>query len=59
MENMRRSTSRDFRINAASLEAALHDASDEDDDDAVSVVEADTSNDTTVGVIWFCMKLAK
>lgn len=39
MEHMKRSTSRDFRINTASLEAALQDLAEEDN--AMEVTTAD------------------
>jgi len=49
MENMKRSTSRDFRINAASLEAALQELSDEEGADESSVHEnSRTRNDGDV-----------
>ena len=35
MEHFKRSTSRDFRINGATLEAALREASSEDDNEEV------------------------
>ena len=47
MADMRRSTSRDFRINAASLEAALHEAARDDEENAVSLVEDDDEADAT------------
>ena len=39
MENIKRSTSRDFRISAASLEAALHELSEEDENSDETIVE--------------------
>jgi len=48
MENIKRSTARDFRINAASLEAALQGLSEEDDDDVeISTVEEQQSTNVT------------
>lgn len=43
MENIKRSTSRDFRINTASLEAALHELSDEESENGETSVETETS----------------
>lgn len=48
MENIKRSTARDFRINAASLEAALQGLSEEDDDDVeISTVEEQQPTNVT------------
>ena len=53
MGNIKRSTARDFRINAASLEAALHEIESEDEGEEnneneenadVSNIQPDTSN---------------
>ena len=38
MENFKRSTARDFRINCATLNAALREESSEDDEKAAEVI---------------------
>ncbi|XP_057306270.1 Fanconi anemia group I protein-like isoform X3 [Hydractinia symbiolongicarpus] len=43
MENIKRSTSRDFRINTASLEAALHELSDDESENDEASIETETS----------------
>ena len=47
MENMKRSTSRDFRINTASLEAALHELSEEDDVEEENETTGQEENQST------------
>jgi len=52
MQHFKMSTSRDFRINAASLQAVMEQAAEEDSDDSDAVGDSGDEVMLIVGIDW-------